>query len=346
VTAVTNGPGYQALNEVLQALHGDDGYYWLPPDEALGEQTRGLFAGVRVYRVSDPVPHWCYVTLGFSDLGEKNSPDPARSGWGFELTCRVPLAPVTADQGDEPPTDWPFSVLAQLARYILGARAPRWFEVGHNFDLGALIDDAWPLSGLVFAADPLLAPATTVNGRVEFLQIVGLHGDEFKALRSWRATAFLEILRQQNPLLLTDPTRPSLLADAVIAQSIARGIERDGSSLVVMGDVGWVRLGKQPRAEVRIGGHAALQIREALPRMLARGQSLVCFGNIEVANGLLVFTPGDATTWYVRDPEGDSRALVVQLSRESVVAFADALVPPALLQWPELANLTLRVTPA
>ena len=60
---------------------------------APGAQRRdgGKFAGVRVYCAESPQPHWHFVTFGLTDLGDKDSPDPDHSGYGFELTCRVPL---------------------------------------------------------------------------------------------------------------------------------------------------------------------------------------------------------------------------------------------------------------
>lgn len=117
----TDGRGYRALHEALTSLYPETEYTWVTPDAALRDETAGNFAGVRMYAAEDP-PHWHCVTFGFSDLGEKASPDPELSGWGFELTCRVKRDPNVPE-----PPDWAYSVLANLARYIMQPSAgPRW----------------------------------------------------------------------------------------------------------------------------------------------------------------------------------------------------------------------------
>ena len=53
--------------------------------------------GISAYKRMDPVPHWHYITYGFSELYEKESDDRERSGFGFELTLKV------RSDKDEPP---------------------------------------------------------------------------------------------------------------------------------------------------------------------------------------------------------------------------------------------------
>jgi hypothetical protein len=109
-TVKSSGAGYVDLDRTLAETYGGEGYTWFTPDAKLADETRGLFAGVRAYLVKWPSLHWHYVSFGFSDLGEKNSPDPQRSGWGFELTCRVPAAPECASVAEPKAPEWPFSV--------------------------------------------------------------------------------------------------------------------------------------------------------------------------------------------------------------------------------------------
>ena len=62
-----------------------------------------------MYWAHAPVPHWHYVTYGFSELYAKESSDAATSGYGFELTFR--LAAEAAENADSTPPVWPMNLL-------------------------------------------------------------------------------------------------------------------------------------------------------------------------------------------------------------------------------------------
>ena len=59
--------------------------------------------GISVYWADAPVPHWHYVTYGFSELYAKESSDADASGYGFELTFRL-AAEAGEDGSGAPPT--------------------------------------------------------------------------------------------------------------------------------------------------------------------------------------------------------------------------------------------------
>lgn len=96
---------------------------------------------------ADPIKepaHWHYVTYGFTELGEKNSPNPDVSGFGFELTFRLKKTPqeIKAEaeqlkkdggkrfenQGVAYVPKWPVNMLQNLGRYVFNTR--RTFDVG------------------------------------------------------------------------------------------------------------------------------------------------------------------------------------------------------------------------
>jgi hypothetical protein len=245
-------------------------------------------------------------------------------------------------KGENDAPDWPFSVLVSLAAYVLGNQTI--FEPGHNIDLGGSFDGKGALTAIVFAEDPDLAPIETPNGRVEFIQMFGVDAEELAVVRSWNASAFLELARTRGRLLLSDPRRASLLADLAIARKMREGIERDGSSQLVVTDdrIGWVRMGSEPRVDVTIGVETASQLRAAVTHVLGKGRPFICMGKAGFANTTVVFLRGEQTQWLV----DDSGALVVQLAEGFLAAFAAELGPPAILTWPGLANLTLRVVPS
>jgi hypothetical protein len=74
--------------------------------------------GVSVYRAARPA-HWHLVTFGLSELYAKESDEPAVSGWGFELTMRVPR-----QRGDQAPL-WALGLLQGIAKQThVQARRP------------------------------------------------------------------------------------------------------------------------------------------------------------------------------------------------------------------------------
>src|SRR5262249_29213536 len=152
-------------------------------------------------------------------------------GFGFELTFRS----VCKAKQTKPP-NWALNFLQNLGRYVFKTGNP--FGVGHTLPLNGPIEQG--SSTLIHAAsfgpDPHLPAMATPNGRVEFLQVVGLTMDELEAISSWDAAAFLELRSRDDPLLLTDLSRTSWLADPTFAAKVARRSKRDGSSC------GWLAL--------------------------------------------------------------------------------------------------------
>ena len=120
--------------------------------------------GVEIWKSERGVPHWHYITYGFTELYEKESGDPDESGYGFELTFRLKRGL------EEAPPVWPVSLLQNLARYV--------FSSGNTFGLGHHINCNGPialetdtqLTALGFCMDPELGELDTPNGHFTFLQ--------------------------------------------------------------------------------------------------------------------------------------------------------------------------------
>src|SRR5207244_12502034 len=110
------------------------------------------------------------------------------------------------------PPNWALSFLQNLGRYVFETGNP--FGVGHTMPLNGPIrhGSSTLIHAASFALDPQLPPIATRNGRVEFLQVVGLTMDEPEALSSWNAADFLELRSREDPLLLTDLSCQSWLA--------------------------------------------------------------------------------------------------------------------------------------
>ncbi|WP_256843440.1 suppressor of fused domain protein, partial [Pseudomonas aeruginosa] len=81
----TDTPGWDAINAALSPLYAgqEPRHYGTALPYTLGGQDP--LDGISVYWADAPVPHWHYITYGFSELYAKESSDAAASGYGFEL---------------------------------------------------------------------------------------------------------------------------------------------------------------------------------------------------------------------------------------------------------------------
>ncbi|HEX2086160.1 MAG TPA: suppressor of fused domain protein [Solirubrobacteraceae bacterium] len=167
-------PGWDAIDAALARLYPgqDDPAHWatLPGTRARLGGPEAL-DGVSAFAASEPAPHWHWVTYGMTELYAKESEDPEWSGWGYELTMRAP-------RGDEAiPDTWPLMLLKGLAN--MASRDRRVFRAGDWFDAGSSITGRpSALTGLAMLADPQLPPLDTPHGRVDFVEVIGLHARE------------------------------------------------------------------------------------------------------------------------------------------------------------------------
>jgi suppressor of fused-like protein len=218
-------PGWDAIDAALKPIYGDAepaGHWGTIVRYSMGGEDP--CDGVSAYRRDEPVPHWHYITYGMTELYEKESDDPEYSGWGLEFTYRLARAP---EDGDTPPT-WPLTLLNGMARYIIDSG--NLLQPGHYIDLngppGPVESD---LTSAAFVHDPELPPIQTPNGKVEFLQLVGITDDEQAAMRRWKTSKVLELMADRLPLFVTDLRRKSLMADPDINARVADGARTEGS---------------------------------------------------------------------------------------------------------------------
>jgi hypothetical protein len=204
-----------------------------------GGQTPHQFTSLTPYELDSPSPlpavtvwstrapaGWLYVTYGLSELFEKSSEDPRISGFGFELSLRIP-----ASAGDDEPHDgsdgkleeakppaWPLRLLQSLGHHVLSTRSG--FDSGHAIELGASLvqpgsdgPQDCALTGLICVPDPLLGKIETVNGSLLFLRLFGVTAEELAILGELELGELVACIAELSPLAITDPTRGSFTDD-------------------------------------------------------------------------------------------------------------------------------------
>ncbi len=272
-------PGWEAIDNALTPLYAgqEPKHYGTLISYELGgpDPLRGISA----YKRLEPVPHWHFITYGFTELFQKESEDKEVSGWGFELTTRLK----TETDAEEPPV-WTLNFLQNLARYV--------FSTGNVFQNGDYMSANGPIASetntlirsVAFTHDPELPPIETLNGRVEFLQIVGITDDEELAIKQWKTLKVLEIFKEHLPLLVTDLDRASLLENKAVLEKISAGASTEGSntSHVFVDQLAWVERKnflREPEIDITFGARLVKEIIGLLSHRLPFGKEFGLIGD-------------------------------------------------------------------
>lgn len=290
-------PGWDAIDRALLPIYGDQEpkHFGTLLKYALGGPDP--IDGLSIYRNDGDPAHWHYVSYGLSELYEKVSEVAEVSGWGIELTFRL-----RRDGADEAPM-WPMNLMQNLARYV--------FDTGnvllpnHHLDANGPIahDTETELTALLFTGDPELRHAETPNGHVQFVQLVGITADELAAIKAWSTASFVDLWRRDNPFLVTDLARRSLLSDPQFHAAVAERTGQEGSTLEGI-NVDVLSWSDDGGPAVTVGAIAVPSLRTLLSGRVARGQAAWLRG----PDATLVLRPGETWT-HVRD--GDRLVLTM-----------------------------------
>jgi hypothetical protein len=321
--------GWHAIDEALHALYPDvepRHFGSLIPWRLGG---RDPLDGVSVYPRAD---HWHFVTFGLSELYDKESDEPAESGWGFELTFRL-----ARNDDDAAPPGWARNFLQNLARYVV--ESGNTFEPGHRLDLNGpicLADPNTAIRAVSFVTDPELGEIDTPHGRLRFLQIVGLTLPEHAAAERWDAERVLAVLGPHMPLFITDIGRGNLADDPAIAAAIAEGAAREGSSTGTL-YVTTVSVQIAPgRTTVTFGASAVERIARVLAGRLPFGLGLLILG----PDAGIGFLPGDQLSIADRG----NGLVEVELPPALLTEFVAVLRPAAgAYDLPTTSELTVQI---
>ncbi len=196
-----DAPGWHAIDGVFRAAYpAQEPRHWATPPAA-----RALFGGpealdgISAYEAAHPRPHWHWVTFGLAEFYQKARDDPEWSGYGYELVMRA-----------APQEVWPGDILRGLANWAHATST--LLGTAQYMDCGEPIvrDGPCVLTGWALIADPVLPGISTPNGRVDFLQVVGLRPEELTYWREHGAQAAVGALSAQFAGDLNTPVRPRL----------------------------------------------------------------------------------------------------------------------------------------
>jgi hypothetical protein len=292
---MSEAPGWDAIDAALERIYGvSEPRHFAPVPPAAFGGTDPL-QGISAYRSQfGGRAHWHFVTYGYSELFEKESSDPAVSGYGIEMTVRV-----TDERHTDEPPPWVLSMLQNIAGYVF--RTGNVLEPGHHMAGHgpiALGRDTL-LVAAAFTEDPQLPLIATPNGRVTFVQFVGLTQDEYDVIRDWDTTKLLALFGERSPALLTALGRRSWLEDPAIRQRVSEGIARDGSSTgaLFMAAGSWEQSG--PRFTLGVAANVVGDLQRLVRGRLAFGRAAL----LQWPDGAVTLEPGDVTRVVESDPE-------------------------------------------
>ncbi len=329
----TNALGWNAIDGALDELYeGVEPMHWgtVLPFNLGGEDP---LYGVSVYHNLHQQPHLHYVTYGFSDLYEKESDDPEWSGFGFELTFRL-----AAPEKAEPPI-WVVNFLQNLARYVF--QSGNGLGEGHTLPLNSPIclETETLIRTVTFVEDPELGIIETPNGKVQFLQVVGLTEDELDATQCWNARRFTKLIQEQNSLLITDIERESYLNDEEIASHVERLSREEGASADVMCSNEFRVLQDPETSQITlvIGAIVAASLGKRLRGRIPFEREFRLVGEEDE----ILFRPGNAFQMTMAD-----HLTEFQLTNQQVETLSSKMQPQSgTWKFDDPANFTLTIEP-
>jgi suppressor of fused len=300
VQSKKNPKGIHAIDSALRVKYENDMPLVFAPMISRNGGGDDPLEMISVYDREEPIPHWHFITYGFSDLYEKSMKNTPISGYGFELTFRV----LKKTDETEPP-EWVITFLQDLARHV--------FETGSRFDNGFFLGTTKKikfnknnnLNTIVFTYDPELKPINTPNGIVVFLEVVGITEEEKISMISWNSTKFLETFREKIPLFITDMNRESVLNDPNMKSKIEKGISIDGSSTetLMISSLVWreekKRFGSKKLYEIDLSRRYFMEFKNLVQWRLGKGRDLTLMGSQQ----RVTLSMRDQSSTYVNDFE-------------------------------------------
>lgn len=161
-------------------------------------------AGISVYDAGD---YWHFVTYGLTDLYEKESDDEEWSGYGYEMTLKLKKYDF---EDEESEIRCVCGILQSIARITFkGNEIFRPYEYIYTGQkAGVDVKQESNLTGFICVPDSSAQTIHTPNGKVEFLQLIGMTDAELLTLKSGKS---VEDIYKKLGSDLTDYHRDSIV---------------------------------------------------------------------------------------------------------------------------------------
>ncbi len=215
-------PGWAAIDRWVSRHFPFDTPHQFTSRTAYDLDTPSPLPAVTVFETRAP-SGWLYVSYGLSELFEKSANDPDVSGFGYELTLRIPkVEGGSGSAGSGSPPVWPLRLFQSLGHHALTHAQTQGggFDSGHVLALGAPLvppgsdgPSDCALTGLVCLPDPALGKIQTPHGSVLFMRLFGLCDDEREALAQLELGSLVACLAELEGMAVTDPGRASFMQD-------------------------------------------------------------------------------------------------------------------------------------
>lgn len=323
---MANDPGWDAITAAFAELYGENArnlsFRSMMPPEVDPHPCKLVAA----WEAPDP-PHWHLVTYGLTELFAKVSSMPEQSGWGLELTMRLPRAP-----GDAGPPMWAVDLMRWLVQATYQTHHP--FGEDHYAPLQPRPAEAPSLAGVTFAPDPSFpAPRTSPNGRFAFLQIVGVMETELAMIQRVDRGPVVARLRAIDPLLITRGDREPVVPPS----EIPAGPPAAEASLTLSSMI--LARAFDGTQELQLSPSERALVTNLLERRFAENKPLT----LASESLRVVLRPADVTRWTRGDREDDDDVLDDVLTIDLDPAARAALV--AALRSADAATVALEGLP-
>ena len=159
--------------------------------------------GISIY---DGGNYWHFVSFGLTELYEKESENKEISGYGYELTFKLKK---DSYEDEEAEIKNGCAILQGIARLVFNGEVFTENEyIYTGQDEGIDSKRKSRLTGLIIVKDPTVQTIETPNGKVQFLELIGMTDEELKTLSTH---ASVEEIYKKLGSDITDFNRKSLI---------------------------------------------------------------------------------------------------------------------------------------
>lgn len=169
--------GWDAISEAFENIYPDNSKHY-------GTLIKWAFGGndpldgISVYDGGD---YWHFVTFGLSELYEKETENPAISGYGMEFTLKLKKDNYDDEEGE---IRCICGILQSIARITFnsGELFLPYEYIYSGQTTGMDSRQKSKLTGFITVPDTTIASIDTPNGKVDFVELIGVTNEELLSI--------------------------------------------------------------------------------------------------------------------------------------------------------------------